>query len=63
MKGKVFFILYFDVLGSQNNMRDLQKLTLKYFCADEIPLPAADVAWLNVMDFSNGTKPFTQRTI
>lgn len=59
MKGKV--LLSFDVIESQDNTRDLQKWTLKYCCADEIWLPADDVDWLNVMNFSSGTKTFSWR--
>lgn len=61
MKGKA--LPSFDVLGSQDNMRDLQKLALKYCCDNGIWLPAVDTAWLNAMDFSSGTKSFSWRTI
>lgn len=59
MKGRV--VLSFDVIESQDNTRDLQKLTLKY-CADGIWLPDDDVDWLNVMNFSSGTKTFSWRS-
>lgn len=53
--------LSFDVIESQGNTRDLQKLTLKYCCADGIWLPAGDVDWLNVMNFSSETKTLSWR--
>lgn len=55
------FLLSFDVIESHDNTRDLQKLTLKYCCADGIWLPAHDADWLKVMNFSKGTKNFSKR--
>lgn len=54
MKGKV--LLSFDAIESQDNIRDLQKLTLKYCYAEGIWLTGDDDDWLNVMNFSSGKK-------
>lgn len=54
MQGKV--LLSFDAIEGQDNTRDLQKLTLKYCCAEGIWLTGGNDDWLNVMNFSSGTK-------
>lgn len=54
MQGKV--LLSFDAIEGQDNTRDLQKLTLKYCCAEGIWWTGGNDDWLNVMNFWSGTK-------